>query len=283
MASVQYTEQQQQRIDLGQRFFLLGVFTIVVVELVGAFVNIGAEFTWTSLLLNVFAAVFILYLGNWMYSGDKTALSVARGWVAFMAVVVGIGLACCWAELTQPNIAHYLGITAVWLGLLKFLPYALFAAGLSLPGYVLDFLAAQRGESAGAEATTDQPVTAGTPAELTAEHATVLAGLAGAMQNASYVLLVVGLIEAVCNLGRLGGENALPAILSIVEGFAVATLGCLLLAPTKAVQALVGAAQKHMGYVMQMFERFQALYLGYLATFAVLAVVIVCRIVFAAL
>jgi hypothetical protein len=285
MASVQHTEQQQQRIDLGGRLFLLGVFAILVVELAGTWVNIGSSFEWTSLLLNVFSAVFILYLGNWLYNGDKTALSVARYWVAFMVVVVGIGLVCSWLELTHPDVGRYLGITAVWLGLLKFFPYLLFAAALWCPGYVLDFLTAKRGETleASTTVTAEQPATSGTPAELTAEHATGLDGLAGAMQNASYVLLAVGLIEIVCNLGRVGSDNALPAILNIVEGLALATLGCLLVAPAKAVQAVVAAAQRHMGLVMQILERFHALYLAYLATFGVLAVVWLCRVLFGTL
>jgi hypothetical protein len=283
MASVQHTEQQQQRIDLGQRLFLLGIFAVTVCELVGIFVNLGPTFAWTSLLLNGFATVFIVYLGNWLYSGDKTALAVARTWVPLMAIVAGFGLACQWAELTHPDFGRYVGITAVWLGLLKFIVYGTFALCLLTPGYVLDFLAAQRGETVAPASAVEQEATTGMPAELTTEHVTLLGRLAGAMKNASFVLLVVGLFEACASVARFSAENNISAILNVVEGLAVASLGCLLMAPTRAVQALVGAANKHMGYVMQMLARFQALYVAYLVTFGVLAVVAVCRVVFAAL
>jgi hypothetical protein len=281
MASVQNVD-NQQRIDLGQRLFLLGVFASLIVELVGIFVNIGPSFEWTSFLLNVFAGGFIIYLGNWLYHGDKTALTVTRTWVTLMACVAGLGLACIWAGLTQPDIARYLGITAGWLGLLKLAAYATFACWLFLPGSVLDYFAARRGESAAPVAPAELATT-GTPVELTAEHTTALGGLAGAMKNASGVLLAVGFLDVAAGLLALGPSEKLPALLNVIEGLAVMTLGCLLLAPTKAVQALVGAAQRHMGYVMKLLEGLQTLYLGYIALFAVLAAVAVCRVVFKAL
>jgi hypothetical protein len=281
MASVQHTEQHQQRIDLGQRFFLLGIFAVMVIELVGIIVNIGSSFAWSALVLNVFASVFVLYLGNWLYGGDRTALSVARGWIAVMAVVSGFGLACAWAGPPTAELGRYVGITAVWLGLLKFIIYGTCALALFSSGYVLDYLAAQRGETAAAPVTAE-PQAAAAPAELAADHVTALEGLAGAMKIVCFVLLAVGLFEAGASLSRLGSEQHVPAILGIVEGLAVATLGCLLMAPLKAVQALAGAAQRHMGYVMQFLARFHALFLAYIVTFGVLAAVAVCRVVLAA-
>jgi hypothetical protein len=282
MASVQNVD-NQQRIDLGQRLFLLGVFASLIVELVGIFVNIGPSFEWTGFVLNVFAGGFIIYLGNWLYHGDKTALTVTRGWVTLMACVAGFGLVCIWADLTQPDIARHLGITAGWLGLLKLVAYATFACWLLVPGSVLEYFAARRGETAAPVAPAEHLAATGTPVELTAEHTTALGGLAGAMTNASCVLLAVGFLDVASGLLALGSQEKLPAILNVVEGLAVMTLGCLLSAPTKAVQALVGAAQRHMGYVMNLLERLRTLYLGYIVAFAVLAAVAVCRVVFKAL
>jgi hypothetical protein len=282
MASVQNVD-NQQRIDLGQRLFLLGVFGSLIVELVGIFVNIGLSFEWTAFLLNAFAGGFIIYLGNCLYHGDKTALAVTRGWVTLMACVAGLGLACIWAGLTQPDIARHLGITAAWLGLLKLAAYATFACWLFVPGSVLDYFAARRGEMAAPVAPAEHLATTGTPVELTAEHTTALGGLAGAMKNASGVLLAVGFLDVAAGLLAFGTPEKLPAILNVIEGLAVMTLGCLLLAPTKAVQALVGAAQRHMGYVMKLLDGLQTLYVGYIVSFAVLAAVAVCRVVFKAM
>jgi hypothetical protein len=281
MASVQNTH-HQDRLDLGQRLFLLGVFGILVVELVGILVNIGAAFEWPAFLLNVFAGLFIVYLGNWLYKGDKTALSWTRGWVTLMVVVIGCGLGFRLAGAPPPDVAHYVGVTAVWLGLLKLAAYATFAGNLLVPGYVLDYLTAQRGESTTA-AMPEHLATPGTPVELTADHVTALNGLAAAMKNAGWVLLAVGLFELVCGLAALGKPDLVPAILNIAEGLAVATLGCLLLPPSKAAQALAGAAQRHMGYVMELLMRLQSLYLGYITVFAALAVVTVCRVMFKSL
>src|SRR5437016_1827695 len=73
MAMAPTTEQQPQRRDLGQRFFLLGIFAVMVAEVVCTLVNIGQWFHWSSLVLGVVASVGIIYLGNWLYTGDKTA------------------------------------------------------------------------------------------------------------------------------------------------------------------------------------------------------------------
>jgi hypothetical protein len=193
--------------------------------------------------------------------------------------VVGLGLVSHWVQHPD-DVGRFVGITSTWLGLLKLAAYALLGGCLLMPGYVLDYLAAQRGETIAPAAPVEHEATMGMPVELTTEHTKALDGLAGAMKNASWVLLAVGLLDVVCGLSALGKEDKMPALFSVVEGLAVMTLGCLLLPATGAVQALLGAAPRHMGYVVRWLQRFQALYVGYTAAFAVLAVVAVCRLIF---
>lgn len=285
MASV--PTMQQQPTDLGQRLFLTGVFAVMVVELVDIFVNIGSTFEWTAFVLNLFSALFILYLGNWMYSGNKNALAVARGWVGLMAAVAAVGLAFRWLGLMHPDVSGHLGITAIWLGILKLAVYGTFAGWL-FSGSVLDFLASQRGETtATAAATTEHPPATGAPVELAADHVTALDGLAGTMKMASVILVAVGLLDMACGLSvvaRGGLENfdftKIGPLLNLVEGLAVVLLGVLLLPPLQNLQGLIGAAQRHMGIVMHLLHQLHTLYLGYIGVFLVLAAVAICRIVF---
>src|SRR5882724_5279647 len=72
MSMAPTTDQQSQRADLGQRVYLLGIFAILVVEAISTITNVGMWFEWTSLVLGAVSCVGILYLGNWLYTGDKT-------------------------------------------------------------------------------------------------------------------------------------------------------------------------------------------------------------------
>src|SRR5439155_17352944 len=172
----------------GQRVYMLGIFAILVVEAISTITNVGMWFEWTSLVLGTVACVGILYLGNWLYTGDKTALLVMRVWVAVELTLVLIAVVLLGGEGPGPAVARHLGVNVWWEGLLKIAAYAGFAAAIFCPGVVLDFLGAQRGEGPGATATAPETAETGAPAgepvELNAEQTNALTGLSAAMKMA---------------------------------------------------------------------------------------------------
>jgi hypothetical protein len=285
MSMASTTEPQSTPGELGQRLFLLGVFVILLVEVVTTVANVGQWFEWSSCLLGIIASVGILYLGNWLYTGTTTALMVTRIWVvvqlALILVAMGITLSETPAESTIPR---HLGVNAIWEGLLKLAVYLGFAGLLFVPGVTLDFFSAQRGETrtpalAGAR---DEAAPVGDPADLAAEHTRALEGLGGAMKTVSGVLSAVGALDIVTGL-LIVGQTPAVGVLSIVEGFVLAAWGAVLVAPTKAIQALLGASPRNMGYVMNLCTSFLGTFKAYLLILVVLAVVVVCRLVFTAM
>src|SRR5262245_23565316 len=145
MSMAPTTEQQASRSDLGQRFFMLSVFAILAVEAVVTIFNIGMWFEWTSCLLGIVAAVGILVLGNWLWSGDKTALTVMRAWVVVMLLLAILAMALHIAG--DSTIPRHLGVNIAWEGWLKLAVYGLMASLLLLPGPTLEFFGTQRGEA----------------------------------------------------------------------------------------------------------------------------------------
>jgi hypothetical protein len=275
------SEQSPPRTDLGQRFFLLGVFAILVVEAILTVVNFAQWFEWSSLALGVVAGILILYLGNWLYTGDKTALTVMRIWIVLQLVLVLVAvlvtLAGAPADSTLPR---HLGINMMWQGWLKLAAYGTFAGMLFLPGVMLDFLAEQRGEvpASAPVAVKEEAPAMGPPVDLTAEHTQALTGLGNAMKKVSGVLLMVGAFQILTGLLALG-QAPTKGGLSLVEGAALAALGAVLLAPAGAVLGLVGATPRHMGLVVNLLNRLLVTYKVYLVIVLVLTIVAVCRVV----
>jgi hypothetical protein len=250
------------RIDLGQRLFLFGVFSIVVAETMTTVVNIGEWFEWTSCLLGVVATLVILYLGNWLYSGDKTAHLATTIWVIFF---VGLTLLAIFFRLEFESTgaaagerwSRHLGVNVLWEGFLKLAAYCLFAVIL-FAGPTRDWLAIRRGEPAPTLADA-VPALSGEPVELAAEHTNALAACAAAMTTASITLIGIGLVECVVAF-------SFPAFfggywpVSIVEGFALLGLGLGLTEPAKKINDLLAAAPKTTGYVATFLQTLESNY-----------------------
>ncbi len=279
MSMAPTTDQPSQRIDLGQRFLLLAIFATLAVEVVETVVNAGQWFSWMSLTLGTVASIGVLYLGNWLYTGNKTALAVTRLWVMVMLILAVFAVSMKLTDAPgEAAIGHHLGINVLWEGWLKLAVYGGFAAGLFLPGYVLDFLGAQRGEAPAAPTVPGAAAPTGEPAELTAEHVTVLAGLASSMNMASVALLLVGVLDLIAAVVLLGRGDSTGGLLSLFEGIALIGLGSALVTPTKATQALAETTPRNMGLVMRMLTQLLATGKAYLILFAVLVLVVVLRI-----
>jgi hypothetical protein len=274
------TEPHSSSSDLGQRFFLLAIFAVVVAEVVVTVVNVGQWFQWSSCLLGVISALVILYLGNWLYTGSLTALKVTRVWVAIQIGLVLAALLIAWAGLpTETTLAGHLGVNMPWQGILKLVVYVGLAGLVYVPGVTLDFFRMQRGEAPAAAPViaNSEAVPTGPPAELTTEHTRALEGLNAAMMAVSGVLAIVGAVELIA--GVLATAQApLPRLLGIVEGAAIIGLGGALLAPSRTLQTLLEAMPKNMALVMSFLSAMLSTYKAYLLIAVVLIIVTVCRV-----
>jgi hypothetical protein len=272
------TTEQTSRSDLGQRFFLLSVFAILAVEVVVTVFNVGMWFEWSSCLLGILAAVGILWLGNWLWSGDKTALTVTRVWVVVMFVLALV--AQIWLLTLEPTLSRYLGVNAAWQGWLKLAAYGGFACALFVPGVVLDFVSGQRGEAAPAEsaaATAAAPPT-GEPVELTAEATKALTGLSGAMKVAAGLLPVLGILEMFIASLKYGKAPLGSALADTLEGFALVFLGALLALPSKSLQNLLDTTPRNTGHVMGFLLQLLGAFKGYALILPALAIAALARL-----
>jgi hypothetical protein len=280
MSMAPTTEPQSTPSDLGQRLFLLGVFTILLVEVVCTVANVGQCFEWTSCVLGIVASVGILYLGNWLYTGSTSALAVTRIWVVvqlmLVLVAMGILLSVSFADSTFPQ---HVGVNALWQGYLKLIVYLGFAGLLFIPGLTLDFLSAQRGQvrTPTALATNSELAAPGSPVELGAEQTKALDGLGAAMRTVSGVLLIVGALDLVVGMVTMA-QNQAAGLLSIVEGIAVWLLGAELWAPGKALHALQGASPRTMPLMMNVFTTLLGTFKAYLLLLVILLAVLACRL-----
>jgi hypothetical protein len=282
MATAPSTDHQSQRSDLGHRFFLLGVFGVLVVEALSTIVNIGHGFIWTGTLLGAVSCLGILCLGNWLYAGDRAALTATRAWVLLQLILVAVATAILVSDVPVGSpIPHRLNITEAWQGWLKLLAYAGFATAVFLPGVVLEFLAVQRGETVAAKETApaETPAFGGEPVTLANDQTQALEGLAGAMKMVSGLLILVGGLDVLAGLLNLGKSSAGNfRALNIVEGLPFLGLGLVLVAPIQALEALLSAAPRTMGHVMPLLTRLATTFAVYVLLFVALAVIIVWRL-----
>jgi hypothetical protein len=148
----------------------------------------------------------------------------------------------------------------------------------------LDFFSAKRGETPtpALAAAGDEAVPVGNPVDLAVEHTRALEGLGGGMKTVSGVLLAVGALDLLTGL-LIVGETPTTGLLSVVEGIALAAWGAVLMAPTKAITALLGASPRNVGFVMKLCNSFLSTFKAYLLILVVLTVVVVCRLVFTAM
>ncbi|HYV39226.1 MAG TPA: hypothetical protein VE988_26295 [Gemmataceae bacterium] len=293
MSMAPTTESPAPASDLGQRFFVFGVFAIMVAEVAVTVSNMGQRFLWTSCMLGVVSSVGILALGNWLYNGDKTALLITRAWVGLQILLIILGLCFKLSDAADEGGLHsHLGVNAMWQGYIKLFAYLLFAGMLFLPGLTLDFFATQRGETPTPKPAASMGVeaAAGSPVDLAVDQTAAIDGLSGAMKMVSGVLILVGVFELLTALQRLQEyfsaisqnieTSPAVAILGIVEALAVAALGAVLLCPAKAAVQLVDAKPRNMGLVMNFFTHLLASYKAYVLILLVLALVAVCRLIF---
>ena len=241
-------------LDKGERVFVGTVALVLAAEVFCTIVGTGTQFAWPRLILGVFGGVFILYLAQRLYGGDRAIEKLALVWAGIQLVLMLASLIVGPAERTGAlRIVQDVGLPWRSLALLKFVAYAAFAAGLIVRSSPRAFLAHKRGEEV-AHFLPPTVVDDTSPLAWTADQAKLLGSLASWMKAAAGVLMLVGIYLIL---------NAIPPSLTIsrrgtvalFEGFLTLGLGALLFAPALAFGGAGDAAVNTVGRLQAALQR----------------------------
>ena len=235
-------EQQPQRVQMGERLFLLSLFAVIGVETVTTIITATNWFEWTSLALGVGAFLAILHFAARIYDGDGKSLGLLRLLVCIILALSGLGLVLLLAG--NQTMARMLGVNLVWLTCLKMTLYGLFAAVLFSPGNFVDFLAARRGESL------ERAPATGPALDLPADQSQTFGGMVNVMRGGAVILLLAGAVEVLLAL-----QNTYTApgksLLDLIGGFAAMCLGAMLYTTANRFRAFLDMADRNGGHLAQ--------------------------------
>ena len=221
-------------LDKGERVFVGTVAFVLAIEVLCTLMGTGTHFAWPRLVLGVFSSVFIIFLAQRLYGGDRAVEIIALGWAGFQIVLTLASLVI--GPEPRDDALHFvqdLGIPWRGLAALKIIAYASFAAGLVIRSSPRAFLAEKRGD----EVSHYLPPTVvddSTPLTWTADQAQTFGKLAGSMQIAAGVLILVGLY-IIANAIPPSLSLSPPKALALVEGLLLLVLGGAILAPALAL------------------------------------------------
>jgi hypothetical protein len=269
---------RQERLDVGEKIFVGAFVGSIVIEVLltlfalSLIVGHGSSSAvLTTVVLGVVFVGFMLFLANWLYSGDLTAWKTAVGWGGFQIVLSVAVIVAFLAASNHPGFADYLGIPNIWLAVIKAVTYALFVASLALAPPVRDFLGLRRGEHVPEEAAAEVPPS-GVTVPLTDAQAAAFASLANWITTAGGVLIVAGLVRLGAAVYDTNPRNIWPGVPSALEGVVAAALGALLLFPAQALKLF---QSRDMNHLMNALKSLQSLYFKQLILLAVAAVAVV--------
>lgn len=232
----------QERLAVGEKWFVFATLLVLGVEGVLAIVTNAMHTTVPGLILGVGGFVFVMFLGNRLYSGDRRIYGLALAWVAFQLLYVLIALGLIVSSEQGVALARSLGAPVTWAVLVKGAAYAILGAVLwSMPS-VQDFFAGQRGEltvthevavAPSVPAAEAPPV----PITFTADLNEGIQNLASAMKTAAWLLIVLGAAQLL--IGGLKNEmSSLGMWLAVAEGALLIALGLLLAGPANRADTL---------------------------------------------
>jgi hypothetical protein len=274
---------RQERLDVGEKLFVGAFVGSIVIEVLltlfalSLIVGHGSSSAvLTTVLLGVVFVGFMLFLANWLYSGDLTAWKTAVGWGGFQIVLAVAVIVAFLAASNHPGFADYLGIPNIWLAVIKAVTYALFVASLALAPPVRDFLGLRRGEHVPEEAAAAGVPPSGVTVPLTDAQAAAFASLANWITAAGGVLIVAGLVRLGAAVADTNPKNIWPGVPSALEGVVAAALGALLMFPAQALKLF---QSRDMNHLMNALKSLHALYFKQLILLAVAAVAVVIGIV----
>jgi hypothetical protein len=275
---------RQERLDVGEKIFVGAFVGSIVIEVLLTLFALtlivghgSSSAVLTTVLLGVVFVGFMLFLANWLYSGDLIAWKTAVGWGGFQIILAVAVIIAFAAASNHPGFADYLGIPNVWLAVIKAVTYVLFVASLALAPPVRDFLGLRRGEHVAEEEVPAAEVpTSGVVVPLTDAQAAAFASLGNWIATAGGVLIVAGILRLGASFYDTNPKNIWPAVPSAVEGAVAVALGALLLFPAQALKLF---QSRDLSHLMNALKSLQSLYFKQLILLAVAAVAVVLGIV----
>jgi hypothetical protein len=291
MSTASTMEQSSTRLDLGQRLFVFGVFAVVVAEALITIMNIGDAFDWLGCLFGIVATVGMLYLGNWLYTGSKTAWNATITWAGIFIVLAAVGMVAKELGNNDPAWdaqARHLGIVMTWQAWVKAFVYVLLLVVLLFSGATGDWLAHRRGETIQAAASPAPAAGSDVPVTLAAEHTNALEAWASALGNGQAVLLIVGAAVMIGGIQAYAdpdhkADQKLSALFSICEGACLALIGTSACVPAKAIRKVIDASPRTMGPVMELFNGTSVYLFSLLMLGLALAAIELCRVLLSAM
>jgi hypothetical protein len=270
---------RQERLDVGEKIFV-GAFvgSIVIEVLLTLFAlslivgHSSSSAVLTTVLLGAVFVGFMLFLANWLYSGDLTAWKTAVGWGGFQIVLAVAVIIAFLAASNHPAFVAYLGLPELSLAVIKAVTYAVFVAALALAPPVRDFLGLRRGEHVPEETAAVEVPASGVTVPLTDAQSAAFASLANWITAAGGVLIVAGVLRLGAAVYDTNPKNIWPGVPSALEGVVAAALGALLIFPAQALKLF---QSRDMNHLMNALKSLRSLYFKQLILLAVAAVAVV--------
>jgi hypothetical protein len=268
--------ERQERLEYGQKFFVIGVFILLALESLVAIISVGLAFSWVRLLLAAAAGILLLYLANRIYSGDKGARNLLVGWFGVQTIVLAAAALCLGLGLVEgPGLFRHVGAATPWLAVLLLAAYVGVTALYLSSATVKEFLADRGGEVLPEREVVE--VDPGAPVAWADDQKKSFSALAAGMKVAGTALVIAGVLNVLAALRVMADQ---PDVWTwLVEGVAYLALGGALFGPAAAVRVVVESAVTGVGYVVHALGRLRQLYLIQAVVAVVLAAVAVVRLV----
>ncbi len=254
--------ERQEQIDFGERLFVAGVMSVLVIEAIFLIVSVSL---WPSLprfLLSAVGGVLILILGGWLYSGDKKAWQVTVGWTGLELVLTLIPLILLLlspAESSPAPVVLALGVPVDWLMGLKFLVYLGFLLLLVISVNVRAFLDSRHGGPASHAVAAPAGESPAPAVQLSEQQTSLFQSLASTLQGVGLLVVLAGAGLMVWETTTAPGQSG-PDGLVLLEGLVLLILGVVLLLPPGALN-LASQSEGGPAALDQVFRR-----LGWLCT-----------------
>jgi hypothetical protein len=263
-----------ERIEIGKKLYVTAFMVVLWADMVLTIVRNGLHFAVGSVVIGILAIPVLLYLANWLHSGNRTARTATLGFIAVQLLLAILGLKLLPALNTlNEQVGPYCATIAV----IRLLLYGGWGAMLLYSPRVQEFLAHQRGEAQEPEKTKeDLTITpTGTAVPLSAEQLEGIGALGSLIQIAAFVAIVAGLLQLVS-----ASKGGMTGLFQAIEGAVMLVLGVFLLSPATGLRKL-GMPGADMAYLTNALGALAMFFKRQLVLALIVALILIAGIVVA--
>lgn len=269
------TSDDHAQVDLGGRLLVLGLMLMLVVESLLATAAL-IQLSFIHLVVGIVSLCVALYLGNWVYTGDRSARKVLLGWTGLQILLAGGAVLAYFASRGEHESMRIFGIsaptngTAISLAVLKLASYLCLGYVLSQSASVKNFLRVKAGrEPRALDVAAIAPSGVVVPIGDKEKRAVVEVGTW--MQATGAILIVAGLLSIIA-----GARNT--DRIYLIEGALILVLGAVMLGPVGVLRRL-SPDQLDRAFLLNALGQLKALYRKQVAILGGLAVVAVVMLI----